>query len=263
MGIKKRGLVLIMNALKKYLPLIGTILLAGCGSPLSFESGQPVPPPSPTPLVRLPAVGQEWSYIQRDMFQGQEIGVLLERVNSVGAYVVIGRTMTSTLPKQSLLSDIALGHTTRESGQLANEVQGPWGEVLADPSWGKVLEFSPGIPLWPSNLGNPQPQIFNVRYSIPGGFASNLRWSSRMKVFGWEKIAVPAGQFIALHYENQIVYTSPNFSKTDCERRENLWFVPSVGRWVAKETSGSCMQPEQTNDPNLQSSYRWELSSWK
>ena len=41
-----------------------------CGIPLSYERGTPVAQPDPLPSIRPPKVGQEWSYIKRDVFNG-------------------------------------------------------------------------------------------------------------------------------------------------------------------------------------------------
>ena len=67
----------------------------GCGS-MGYLRGTAVPAPSPLPAVRAPQVGQEWSYLHRDMFNGNTLGTLIERVQSVGSQIVIARSMDTS-----------------------------------------------------------------------------------------------------------------------------------------------------------------------
>ena len=53
--------------------------------------GAPVAQPKPIPSVRAPQVGQEWTYVKRDVFDGKIRGVITERVASVGSTIVIER----------------------------------------------------------------------------------------------------------------------------------------------------------------------------
>ena len=97
-----------------------------CGVPLSYERGTPVAQPKPLPAVRPPQVGQEWSYIKRNVFDGKNLGLVTERIASVGSTIVVERT-------------------DENGGKLANEVQGPWGMVMTDPHWSRVINFNPAF----------------------------------------------------------------------------------------------------------------------
>ena len=55
-----------------------------CGVPLSYERGTPVAQPKPLPAVRPPEVGQEWSYIKRNVFDGKIWGLLLSALLQLG-----------------------------------------------------------------------------------------------------------------------------------------------------------------------------------
>ena len=53
----------------------------------------------------------------------------------------------------------------------------------------------------------------------------------------------------------------PNVSeRVAAQRKETIWFAPAIGRWVARESSGSFYQDVGTEFQ--ESSYRWELLSW-
>jgi len=49
----------------------------------------------------------------------------------------------------------------------------------------------------------------------------------------------------------------------NCIRKETIWFAPSIGRWVARESSGSYMIQGQLGMPNLEDSLQWQLTSYK
>jgi hypothetical protein len=84
-----------------------------------------------------------------------------------------------------------------------------------------------------------------------------------MKAHAWETISVPAGQFRALRYTNMIQFRSGDISRTDSVRQETLWFAPEVGRWVARESTGSYYLDDSLVDqPYNESGFRWELLEW-
>ncbi len=215
-----------------------------CGVPLSYERGIPVAQPNPLPLVRSPQVGQEWSYIKRDVFSGKQLGIVTERIASVGSTVVVART-------------------DENGGKLANEVQAPWGMVMTDPHWSHVINFNPAVPLWPQELSASWNKQSITKYTLAGYPDSSHGWQLYMSAHGWEQIAVPAGSFLTLRYQNLINYESNDDNKVNCIRKETIWFAPSVGRWVARESSGSYMIQGQIGAAILEDSFQWQLTSYK
>ncbi len=224
---------------------IGSAALApiACGS-LSYEHGIPVAQPKPLPVVRPPQVGQEWSYVKKDVFNGKTLGVINERVSSIGSTITIERS-------------------TVDGGRLPSEIQTVWGKVTTDTQWSRLLNFSPALPLWPQELSTSWAKQFNTKYSIAGYSDSRLNWQEYMSVQGWEKITVPAGEFIALRFQTLINYESDDPNKVDCIRKETVWFAPQIGRWVAREASGSYQIQGQTGVVIREGSYQWQLTSYK
>lgn len=214
-----------------------------CGLPLSYEHGTPIPQPNPTPKVRPPEIGQEWTYIKKDVFNGKTLGIINERVASIQPNITIERFEdNSVLPK---------------------EIQSSWGYVVVSPQWPKLLSFSPALPLWPQELTNSWSKQFKARYSIGGYPNGNLGWEEYMSNHGWEEITVPAGKFMALKYQTLINYENEDPNKTACIRKETAWFAPSVGRWVARETSGSYQIAGQMGVVINEGSFHWQLASYK
>jgi hypothetical protein len=84
-----------------------------------------------------------------------------------------------------------------------------------------------------------------------------------MSAHGWEKITVPAGDFIALRFQNLINFENNDSTVINSIRRETIWFAPQIGRWVARESSGSFQMQGQNGPALLENSTKWELVSWK
>ena len=215
-----------------------------CGVPLSYERGMPVAQPKPIPLVRPPQLGQEWSYIKRNVFNGKNLGLVTDRIASIGSTIVLERT-------------------DENGGKLPNEVQAPWGMVITDPHWSHVINFDPAIPLWPQELSASWNKQVITKYTLAGYPENPSKWQLYMSARGWEQITVPAGSFITLRYQNLINYDSNDDNKVDCIRKETIWFAPSIGRWVAQESSGSYQIRGEVGALLLEDSLQWQLTSYK
>jgi hypothetical protein len=84
-----------------------------------------------------------------------------------------------------------------------------------------------------------------------------------MSAHGWEKITVPAGDFVALRFQNLINFENNDSTVINSIRRETIWFAPQIGRWVARESSGSFQIQGENSAVRLENSTKWELVSWK
>ncbi len=233
-----------MNLSRRTFIASAALAPVACGVPLAYQRGTPVAQPIPTPNARAPQVGQEWTYLKRDVFNGKNLGVITERVASVASTIVIERK-------------------DQNGDGLPNEIQGPWGMVQINPSWASVISFNPAIPLWPQELSAGWKKQFNSKYKIAGYSNSAYGWQEFMSTYGWEEITVPAGTFLTLRYQNLINYESNDDNKVNCIRKETIWFAPSIGRWVARESSGSYRVQGQIGAEILEGSYQWQLTSYK
>lgn len=232
-----------MNLSRRTFIASAALAPVACGS-LSYEHGTPVPQPKPLPAIRPPQLGQEWTYIKRDIFDGKTLDVINERVVSIGATIVIERSTT-------------------DGRQLPSEIQPSWGMVSTDPHWPRLLNFNPPLPLWPEQLSTTWAKQFMTKYSVAGYPEARMSWQEYMSVQGWEKITVPAGEFVALRFQNLINYENEDTNKVDCIRKETIWFAPQIGRWVARETSGSYQIQGQIGAVIREGSYQWQLTSYK
>jgi hypothetical protein len=232
-----------MNLSRRTFIASAALAPVACGVPLSYENGIPVAAPKPIPVIRPPQIGQEWTYIKKDVFNGKTLGLITERISQLSPNIVIERSS--------------------DGMSLPSEIQTSWGMVATDTQWPRLLNFSPSLPLWPLELSIGWSKQFATKYSVAGYGEARLGWQEYMSVQGWEKITVPAGTFIALRFQNLIIYEDSDPNKVDCIRKESVWFVPSIGRWVAREVSGSYRIQGQVSVENLEGSYQWQLTSYK
>lgn len=232
-----------MNPLRRLITTSVALAPLGCAT-ATLDRGVPVSTPKQIPTIRLPKIGQEWTYLRRDTFTGRTLDIVTERVEIVDQRITISRS-------------------NQVGATLASEIQTAWGMIATDPHWGRVQNYNPSIPLWPEQLSASWSKQFTTRYSISGYPENSFNWQQYMYCAGWEKLKVPAGEFICLRYQNLINFQSDDPNKVDCIRHEIIWFAPEIGRWVARESSGSYQIQGQIGAVLLENSTAWQLSSWK
>ncbi len=224
---------------------------------------------SSTPGVRQPAIGQMWRYSQYDLFTRALVVNQVDRVNAISSNVEIASS-TEPVKDQSGAgsrwgTDFLrryVAHRDKPAGALPSEIQHPWGMVLVDPHWGDVQVYEKPIPLWPEELRPGWQGHVSTRYKTPS-HQDPLQWDQAMKAHDWETITVPAGQFRTLRYTNMIQFRNGDIERTDSIRQETLWFAPEIGRWVARESSGSYYMDDSVVDqPYNENGFRWELIEW-
>jgi hypothetical protein len=223
----------------------------------------------PTPTVRQPVVGQTWRYSQHDLFTH---ALVLNQVDRIAA---INRTVEIAASSEAIADENAahsrwgtdflrkyIGHGDKPAGTLPSEIQSAWGMVLVDPHWGQVQVYETPIPLWPEHLRPGWHTRVTTKYKTPMS-QDALPWEQTMKAHAWEMITVPAGQFKALRFTNLINFKNGEIGRTDSVRHETLWFAPEVGRWVARESTGSYYADDSAVDqPYNENGFRWELIEW-
>jgi hypothetical protein len=223
----------------------------------------------PAQNVRQPAVGQSWRYAKHDIFTRGVVDFEVDRVDTVDHSVEIGSSYQTATDENganarwgAALLRKYMGHRDSPAGVLPSEIQDPWGMVAVDPHWGQVQVYETPIPLWPTQLRPGWQNRVSTKYKTPAN-QDGLPWEQTMKAHAWETITVPAGQFRALRYTNMIQFRNGDIARTDSVRRETVWFAPEVGRWVARESTGSYYLDDSVADqPFNESGFRWELVEW-
>ena len=196
--------------------------------------------------MRAPKVGQEWVYQVRNVFNGEIVDTVTEKVVSVGNEVRIARSGS-------------------KAGPLPDEVQSPWGYVLQDPHWNPPQKFQTAIPLWPEQFKIGSNGFYQTRYHALDYPDGNYYWGLSMSVMQWERVSAPAGQFLTLKYRNELPYfQSQDIFRVFNNREEELWLSPEVGRWVVRRSFGRYLLGGMIWDEALWEDYlEWQLISWK
>ncbi|MDP9088049.1 MAG: hypothetical protein M3O26_04820 [Pseudomonadota bacterium] len=243
--------------------LLSSIALPlGCTLAPTFVPGARVAGQNPTAGVRRPNPGQWWRYAKRDGFTGKLVETQVARITEVGETINIERQREAAERHRSWGSKWLLGDEPAGAAEIQGEVQQPWGMILVDPHWDLLQVYETPIPLWPTELRPGWSSIFNTKFKTPLSGWENS-WQQTMHAHAWERIRVPAGEFLALRYTNRINFTHPDLSRTDCVREETLWLAPEVGRWVSRRTSGTYYLHDSIIDtPFDEDFYHCDLLEW-
>jgi hypothetical protein len=226
--------------------LLLPLFLVACISSQPYPIGIIKPQPDSLPIVRAPKVGQEWVYLVRNVFNGEIVDTVTEKVVSVGDQIRITRTGV-------------------KAGPLPDEIQSPWGFVVQDPHWQPAQKFSKPIPLWPLQLQMGWSGFFTSQYQVLNYPDGNYYWGLAMTASRWEQVKTLAGEFLVLQIHNEAPYfVSNDFFRIANWREEDLWFSPEVGRWVIRRSFGRYITPGVFwANAYWEDFLEWELISWK
>lgn len=107
--------------------------------------------------------------------------------------------------------------------------------------------------------------FYRARYQVLGYPDGSYYWGLSMSASQWERISVPAGEFLTLKYFNEMPYfESQNVFRLANYREEEVWLSPEIGRWVIRRSSGRYLLGGMRWGNALWEDYlEWELISWK
>jgi hypothetical protein len=217
-------------------------LPAGCGiQPLSPVRSQPIAGPTSLIQMRPPALGQSWTYSKLNGFNSLLVATEREEVTALSPRIIVSRKNEA---------GIAL---PEEQDQL-------WGQVLREPNWDFAQNYVEPVPLWPAALAPGAFREVRTDYRLDN-FSFPFWISVQASVKGWEKVALPIGQFDSLHVERLINIKHQDISRSATTRWDHLWLVPEIGRWVVREISGVYVTGGKRGG-GREDNFRWELQSW-
>ncbi len=226
---------------------LSSLLLSACLGSVSNIPAVDIPLPKTIPVVRAPAIGQQWVYEVRNVFNGELVDILTETVIEIGPRVRIARE-------------------GKKLGKLPDEIQAPWGKIIQDPHWTPPQVFTKAVPLWPEQFSPKWSGFYQTRYQALGNTENDYYWGLSIDTKGWNRIKVKAGEFNALYFTNTADYfQSDDWFRMASNRREQVWFAPEVGRWVVRESFGEYLWLGMAGwAQSIKEDYlRWELISWK
>ncbi|MCL4746428.1 MAG: hypothetical protein KJZ83_13585 [Burkholderiaceae bacterium] len=198
------------------LALLGAAALgAGCAT---REAATAARAAAPGAQVRL---GDRWRYASINLYNGMRLGELLAEV-------------VATTPRLR----VAVSATTGAAGgQRSEEVYASAWRVLEEPNYDLAQVFSAPAPLLPSVLAPGASESFRGSYRTPLSDDA-LYWSEIARVETWERVRVPAGEFLALRVRRTIAFDHADRFRQRNTRSDTLWYAPEVNRWVRREWTG-------------------------
>jgi hypothetical protein len=230
--IKRRSLLALLalpaGCAIQYLPPLATSKMSSGG---------------PAGSVRMPAMGQNWTYSKFNFYNSQLLDTVKEEVVSLNGGIRISRR-------------------SKNNVDAGDEFQPVWGQVKQDPYWDLLQTYEAAMPLWLDDFTVGTSQSTDTHYQ--SGTSSFRYWiSAKTTVTGWEKVAIPSGTFETLRIEKFIRLTHPDFNRLDTVRRDTMWLAPEIGRWVARETNGEFRLPGRRGGwTGREDHFRWQLESW-
>ena len=230
-----------------FLVILSTLLLSACLGSVSNIPAVDIPPPKNIPMVRPAALGQQWVYEVRNIFNGEVVDILTETVVEIGPRVRIARE-------------------GKKLGKLPDEIHAPWGKIVQDPHWTPPQVFIKPVPLWPEQLSVRWSSFYQTRYQVLGNAENDYYWGLSIDTKGWSRIKVIAGEFDVLYFTNTADYfQSDDWFRMVSNRREKVWFAPEIGRWVVRESFGEYLWLGMAgwSESIKEDFLRWELISWK
>lgn len=222
------------------------LLVAVPGSCVGNRDGparMPIDAPARMPTARPAAIGQQWTYDVRNVFNGSIVDQIVETVIAIRPTIRIQRV-------------------SQHSGVQAEEIHEPWGMLVQDPHWRPPIVFDAFVPAWPVNLTDTGARKYQSSYHLLDDDHYRLFWRLQMTPRGWERITVRAGTYDVLHFDNQIAYASNDFYRIESERAESVWFAPEIGRWVMRRSRGMYYLPGPSSGTMFEDYLQWELISW-
>ncbi|HXZ92678.1 MAG TPA: hypothetical protein VEG36_07340 [Burkholderiales bacterium] len=221
-----------MKESSRILLACAALVLGGCAS----QSAVQAPMESvPAPILKS---GESWIYAETNPYNRTRL-----------------RTVRFTLEARPQGFEL-VGRSDRPADPVMTEtIARPW-EVAADSDGAVRRTFDPPLATlrFPLAAGTSWKQA--VRVTDERGRV--LRWSALTRAIRWERVATPAGEFVALRVEREINTgdVEPGWNSTQLS--DVVWYVPEVGRWVRWEHRTE--RVERSREPRVQRDWRlWEL----
>lgn len=226
-----------MLAAKPCIPILASLLMvAGCASY----------PPAPAPMASVPTPrlngGETWVYEQINPYNGLHVRSLTDTIEAGPAGDTIMRR--SDRPGDPVVTQI---------------VPQPW-SVSAERAGATGQRYSPALTVIPFPIAPGSHWLETLTSTDQHG--ESRRQQTWGRAFGWERVATPAGEFVALRIERDRNLGDRDNNWLDTYVHETLWYAPAVKRWVRVEWR-SRRQEIGVNPRVEHDAIVWQLTSYR
>ncbi len=217
--------------------------LAGCAAEPVFE------PPPLQPAVRQLSVGQTLQFGVTNLYNQLVVGEASHRVLSTGPdgaatlAVRLPASNTYRIDGDAREGRLVLTQLTHVAEELFHDVP----QRYTPPS--RWLPDGLQLGVGPLEAGSHQRD----------GEARPLRWQTQVEGQGWERVRVPAGEYLTLRVRRRVWFDHPERWRHHNTRTETLWFAPALGFWVRREWSGEYWLRSDRREREVEDWVRFEL----
>lgn len=220
-----------------------TTLIASC------VSNEVAGPPGPIESPQL-KTGEQWRYDERNGYNGALINTWLREVAETKGTSTTLRFTDKTQTKEAIVDHL--------DGGLLQEVF-PGGEVV---SYAQPLLHLPS-PIAPG-------ASWQQRVAATDSTGKKNVMSLHAKARGWERVTVPAGEFVALKIVKDLYLGDAEWWRSQTRRTIVDWYAPEVKTLVRRTTSDEYRDLLRSRDSWFFDDqlirgdrYVWELTSYQ
>lgn len=216
------------------------VLLPGCATQ-RFEQA-----PAGEASALAPRVGQQWRYAEIDLYRGTRRSELSARCVESGAQGI----------------RIALAES--DGKPRDDEIWADASRIVQEPSYDITLHFEQPVPMLPIPLAAGASSRTSTYYRTQASPDFPLWWGDWLAASGWQRVRVPAGEFLALRIDRTIRFRHSDIWRDDCRRWDTAWYVPELRRWAMREWTGQWLMPDGPQRTVVyEDRVRWELLDWR
>jgi hypothetical protein len=221
-----------MRQRSKVLLACAALLLAGCASQSAVQA-----PMESVPAPTLKS-GESWVYAETNPYNHIRL-----------------RTVRFTLEARPQGFEL-VGRSDRPADPVMTEtIARPW-DIAADSDGAVRRTFDPPFATlrFPLAAGTSWKQAVHVTDER----GRTLRWAALTRAIRWERVSVPAGEFVALRVEREMNLGDVEASWGSTQVSDVYWYVPEVRRWVRWEHRSE--RRERALDGRVEREWKlWEL----
>ncbi len=218
-----------------------TVLPAGCATPARFEA-----PPAGAVSLAAPRTGQRWRYAEIDLYNGRQRAEVLARV------------------VEAQPGAIRISLSGASGRERDDEIRADAARIVQEPWYDLTQVFEQPLPTLPLPLAAGQRLRTSTYFHTPAAPDDRLWWGDWLEAPGWQRVRVPAGEFLALRVDRTIHFRHPDIWREHCRRWDTAWYAPEVGRWVLRQWTGEWLMPDgPTRAVVYEDRIQWALLDWQ